>query len=59
MAATCFEKVEEANGLGTLCSSGRDLVIEPDTKFPLNHGWVEMAVEGQVSLARRKGCLVL
>ncbi|KAH3861031.1 hypothetical protein DPMN_023957 [Dreissena polymorpha] len=52
-----FIEVEEASGRGTLWSSGRDLVIELGTMLPLDHGRVERAVEGQVSLARRRGRL--
>ena len=52
-----FTEVEEASGRGTLWSSGRDLIIELGTMLPLDHGRVERAVEGQVSLARRKGRL--
>ncbi|KAH3707171.1 hypothetical protein DPMN_066568 [Dreissena polymorpha] len=52
-----YSEVEEASGRGTLWSSGRDLVIELRTMLPLDNGRVERTVEGQVSLARRKGRL--
>ncbi|KAH3781667.1 hypothetical protein DPMN_159568 [Dreissena polymorpha] len=52
-----FSQVEEARGRGTLSISRRDLVIELGTMLPLDHGRLERAVEGQVSLARRRGRL--
>ncbi|KAH3707441.1 hypothetical protein DPMN_066847 [Dreissena polymorpha] len=52
-----LREVEETSGRETLWRSGRDLVIELGTMLPLDHGRVERAVEGQVSLTRRKGLL--
>ncbi|KAH3786045.1 hypothetical protein DPMN_164146 [Dreissena polymorpha] len=52
-----FSEVKEASGRGTLWSSGWDLVIELGTMLLFDHGRVEREVEGQVSLARRRGRL--
>ncbi|KAH3824094.1 hypothetical protein DPMN_125922 [Dreissena polymorpha] len=49
-----FQEVEKANDRETLWVSGRDLVIELGTMLPLDHGRVEWAVQGQVSMARKR-----